>query len=237
MSLNIPFSWELKPGVTKLSCEETSIGVRCATLDLPPPPRLSKNALFCVNDLQGVLRPPPISRVRKGDVNKKEDRLVAAHRKRTKYSMNGKLGTDGEKDTCRTRTIKDIFTSSFSISESDRRRPSNSARKLHPEKWAKTRKEHIPSAPLRSLNPQISLHTKPPLTSTPKSDSSAKSSPPPLPPPSKLFFKTPASVSPSSTSKTSSNSPTPSLPKPSSSSVGLATNSNTTIRLIPGTSS
>ncbi|MBA0745894.1 hypothetical protein Gogos_008453 [Gossypium gossypioides] len=116
MSLNVPFSWELKPGVSKLTCEETSIGVRYATLDLPPPPHLSKNALFCVNDLQGVLRPPPISPVRKGDVNKKEDRFVAAHRKCTKYSMNGKLGTDGENDTCRTRTIKDIFTSSCKYS-------------------------------------------------------------------------------------------------------------------------
>ncbi|MBA0867447.1 hypothetical protein Goshw_030439 [Gossypium schwendimanii] len=116
MSLNVPFSWELKPGVSKLTCEETSIGVRYASLDLPPPPHLSKNALFCVNDLQGVLRPPPISPVRKGDVNKKEDRFVAAHRKCTKYSMNGKLGTDGENDTCRTRTIKDIFTSSCKYS-------------------------------------------------------------------------------------------------------------------------
>lgn len=115
MSLNVPFSWELKPGVSKLTCEETGMGVRCATLDLPSPPRLSKNALFCVNHLQGVLPPPPISPVRKGDVNKKEDRFVAAHRKCTKYSMNGKLGTDGKKDTCRTRTIKDMFTSSCAI--------------------------------------------------------------------------------------------------------------------------
>ncbi|MFQ6639639.1 hypothetical protein Gotur_016840 [Gossypium turneri] len=40
-----------KPEVSKLTCEEANIGVRCAMLDLPHPPRLSKSSQFCVDDL------------------------------------------------------------------------------------------------------------------------------------------------------------------------------------------
>ncbi|MBA0865830.1 hypothetical protein Goshw_015819 [Gossypium schwendimanii] len=58
MSLNAPFSWEFKPEVSKLTCEEGNIGVRCAMLDLLHPPHLSKSSQFCVDDFQGVLQPP-----------------------------------------------------------------------------------------------------------------------------------------------------------------------------------
>ena len=96
--VNVPFSWELKPGVSKVTDEEGSIDIRHVTVNLHPPPRLSKSARFYVEDLQGVLppcqlQPLPRSSAKKGNVNKQEDPFVAAYRKCTEYSMNGKLGT------------------------------------------------------------------------------------------------------------------------------------------------
>ncbi|MBA0747264.1 hypothetical protein Gogos_004192 [Gossypium gossypioides] len=118
---NVPFSWELKPGVSKVTCEERSIGLRHVRVNLPPPPCLSKSARFCVDDLNGVLpscqlQTPPSSSEKKGNANngnKQEDPFVAAFRKCTEYSTNGKSegrGTDDKVDgTCKTRNKKNMF--------------------------------------------------------------------------------------------------------------------------------
>ncbi|XVF39767.1 hypothetical protein PTKIN_Ptkin01aG0058900 [Pterospermum kingtungense] len=100
--VNIPFSWELKPGVSKVTHEEGSIDVRHVTPNLHSPPHLSKtSARFCVADLQGIISPGqlqlqlrPRSTAKKGNVNKQEDPFAAAYMKCTEYSVNGKLGTD-----------------------------------------------------------------------------------------------------------------------------------------------
>ena len=118
--VNVPFSWELKPGVSKVT-HEGSIDIRHVTVNLPPPPRLSKSARFCVYDLQGVLspcqlQPSPRSSAKKGNVNKQEDPFVAAYRKCTEYSINGKLDIDDKNDDCRTRTKKNMFTLSCKYS-------------------------------------------------------------------------------------------------------------------------
>ncbi|XWS21320.1 hypothetical protein CRYUN_Cryun30bG0045500 [Craigia yunnanensis] len=119
--VNVPFSWELKPGFSKVTHEEGSIDIRHVTVNFPPPPRLSKSARFCVYDLQGVLspcqlQPPPRSSAKKGNVNKQEDHFVAAYRKCTEYSINGKLDIDDKNDDCRTRTKKNMFTLSCKYS-------------------------------------------------------------------------------------------------------------------------
>ncbi|GMI77276.1 hypothetical protein HRI_001396900 [Hibiscus trionum] len=113
-NVNVPFSWEIKPGVSKVTYEEGSIGV---AVNLPPPPCLSKSARFCTNDLDGVLppcqlHPPPSSSEKKVNANnnkKREDPFVEAFRKCTEYTMNGKLSTDDKNDTCRNRTKKNMF--------------------------------------------------------------------------------------------------------------------------------
>ncbi|EOY15659.1 Uncharacterized protein TCM_034657 [Theobroma cacao] len=113
--VNVPFSWELKPGVSKVTHEEGSIDLRHISVNLPPPPRLSKSAWFCVDDLQGVLppcqlQPLPRSAAKKGNFNKQEDPFVAAYRKCAEYSINGQLGTDSKNDACRTRTMRNMCT-------------------------------------------------------------------------------------------------------------------------------
>lgn len=118
---NVPFSWELKPGVSKAIRDEGhgSIDhIRHVVVNLPPPPRLSKSARFSVHDLQGVLPPCQVqtpqlrSSAKKGNANKQEDPFVAAYRKCTEYSINGKLGsgTDDKNDACRARSTKNMFT-------------------------------------------------------------------------------------------------------------------------------
>ncbi|XVE70226.1 hypothetical protein DITRI_Ditri10aG0055900 [Diplodiscus trichospermus] len=119
--VNVPFSWELKPGVSKVTHDEGSIDIRHVTVNLPPPPRLSKSARFCFDDLRAVLPPsqlqPPLrSSAKKGHVNKQEDPFVAAYRKCTEYSINGKLDTDDKNDGCSTRTKKNMFTLSCKYS-------------------------------------------------------------------------------------------------------------------------
>ncbi|XVF36458.1 hypothetical protein REPUB_Repub19eG0060400 [Reevesia pubescens] len=122
--VNIPFSWELKPGVSKVTHEEGSIDIRHVTVNLPPPPRLSKSARFCVDDLQGALlppcqlQPPPRSSAKKSNANnnKQEDPFVAAYRKCTECCISGKFGTDDKNDACKTKTKKNMFTLSCKYS-------------------------------------------------------------------------------------------------------------------------
>ncbi|KAK8601008.1 hypothetical protein V6N13_059246 [Hibiscus sabdariffa] len=121
---NVPFSWELKPGVSKLTYEEGSIGMKHVTLNLPPPPCLSKSARFCVDGPNGVNilppcqqhQPPPCGSEKKGNANnnssssrKQEDPFVVAYRKCTEYTMNGKLSSDDKNDTCKNRSKKNMF--------------------------------------------------------------------------------------------------------------------------------
>ncbi|GMJ15260.1 hypothetical protein HRI_005195200 [Hibiscus trionum] len=118
---NVPFSWELTPGISKVTYEQGSTGMEHVTVDLPPPPCLSKSARFCVDGLNGVLppcqhQPPPSSSEKKGNANnnnnnskKHEDPFVVAFRKCTEYSMNGKLSTDEKNDACKNRTKKNMF--------------------------------------------------------------------------------------------------------------------------------
>lgn len=116
--VNIPFSWELKPGVSKVTHEEGNIDAKHVTANLHPHPhRLSKSARFCSNDLQDVLspiqlQPPPgSSSAMKGNVNKQEDPFVAAE-----YSVNSKLSSDDKNDACKSRAKKNMFTLSCKYS-------------------------------------------------------------------------------------------------------------------------
>ncbi|KAE8695866.1 Detected protein of unknown function [Hibiscus syriacus] len=116
-NVNVPFSWELKPGVSKVTYEEGDTRMKHVTVNLPPPPCLSKSARFCVNDLTSILPlcsvpTPPSSSEKKSNGNKKkkqEDPFVAAFRKCTEYTMNGKLSTDDKNDYCKNRTKKNMF--------------------------------------------------------------------------------------------------------------------------------
>ncbi|OMO70851.1 hypothetical protein COLO4_28460 [Corchorus olitorius] len=126
--LNVPFSWELKPGVSKVTHEEkgSSIDIRHVRVNLPPPPRLSRSARFCVDELQAVLPPimsqleppPPRSSAKKSSYDSKNDPFVAAYRKCTEWSVNGKLGSsdDNKNEACRAKSKRNMFTLSCKYS-------------------------------------------------------------------------------------------------------------------------
>ncbi|GMJ02556.1 hypothetical protein HRI_003924800 [Hibiscus trionum] len=109
--VNVPFSWELQPGVSKATSKNgSSTDTSRVTPNLPPPPCLSESARFCLN---GSTR----SLARKGNVNKRDDPFVAAYRKCTEYS-NGESCTDDEIDACSGTnwTRKNMFTLSCKYS-------------------------------------------------------------------------------------------------------------------------
>ncbi|KAB2045043.1 hypothetical protein ES319_D01G134200v1 [Gossypium barbadense] len=123
--VNVPFSWELKPGVSKVTSEDSSIDISHFTVKLAPPPCLSKSDRFCVNNLQGVLNVPPCqlrpkptrSSAKKGNVNSQDDPFVAAYRKCTEQSADD--STDDENDASSgttMRTRKNICTLSCKYS-------------------------------------------------------------------------------------------------------------------------
>ncbi|KAK8512403.1 hypothetical protein V6N13_083051 [Hibiscus sabdariffa] len=117
--VNVPFSWELEPGVSKVTCEDGCTDTSHFALNLPPPPCLSESARFCIYDSQGVLNLPPSTRssARKGNVSKQDDPFVSAYRKFTDYS-NDKSCTNDEIDACSgtVRTRKNTFTLSCKYS-------------------------------------------------------------------------------------------------------------------------
>ncbi|GKV10410.1 hypothetical protein SLEP1_g21775 [Rubroshorea leprosula] len=95
--VNVPFSWELKPGVSKAKNQEGSIDVLRFTLNLPPPPCASQSARFNSCEFQKSLPPciphPPLSTrgsLKKSTTRKQDDPFVAAYRKCTECSINGK---------------------------------------------------------------------------------------------------------------------------------------------------
>lgn len=102
--VNVPFSWELKPGVSKVTSEDSSIDRSHVKLKLPPPPRLSKSDRLCVNNSQGVLNVPPCqlrpkptrSSAKKGNVNNQDDPFVAAYRKCTEHSADDSTGDEND---------------------------------------------------------------------------------------------------------------------------------------------
>ncbi|PPR92535.1 hypothetical protein GOBAR_AA28138 [Gossypium barbadense] len=102
--VNVPFSWELKPGVSKVTSEDSSIDISHVTGVLNVPP--------C------QLRPKPTrSSAKKGNVNSQDDPFVAAYRKCTEQSADD--STDDENDASSgttMRTRKNICTLSCKYS-------------------------------------------------------------------------------------------------------------------------
>ncbi len=89
----IPFSWENKPGVSKVTQQECPIDGDFV-LKLPPPPCPSEPAKISVHDFQIPLPPcafqPPSRSSSKKGLRKQEDPFLAAYMECTKSIRKGK---------------------------------------------------------------------------------------------------------------------------------------------------
>lgn len=109
----IPFSWEYKPGVSKVTQREC-LGEEDFVLKLPPPPCPSELARFSVHDSQIQIPLPPCafqppSRItsKKGLIRKHEDPFLAAYKNCTK-SVNGS-STESFKNGVKARFRKNML--------------------------------------------------------------------------------------------------------------------------------
>ncbi|KAL6983034.1 hypothetical protein U1Q18_016426 [Sarracenia purpurea var. burkii] len=94
----VPFSWEQKPGVSKVAHKDATAEMGC--LKLPPPPCPSEIFRGTFHDLQVPLppsgfRPPSRSSSRRG-MKKEDDPFLTAYKECTKSTGKSKVGGDGK---------------------------------------------------------------------------------------------------------------------------------------------
>ncbi|CAA3022541.1 Hypothetical predicted protein [Olea europaea subsp. europaea] len=122
---NVPFSWENKPGVSKVAPQEYGIDVqhhRLAPAKLPPPPCPPENGRASFHDMQILPLPPCAfqqqsrSGSRKG-LKKIEDPFLIAYKECTKSTGKGKT-TSREVDQGFGLIQKNVPVSVFSCKKS-----------------------------------------------------------------------------------------------------------------------
>ncbi|KAJ6675963.1 hypothetical protein OIU85_012054 [Salix viminalis] len=110
---NVPFSWEHKPGVSKVTHQEVRpVDTWHFRLKLPPPPRASKSTRFPSDDNLQALSTPSSS-FKKG-FRIQEDPFWRAYKKCTRSPINGRLTRDGKADRGRPKTLRKNAGSSLS---------------------------------------------------------------------------------------------------------------------------
>ncbi|KAJ6678956.1 T22J18.15-RELATED [Salix purpurea] len=110
---NVPFSWEHKPGVSKVTHQEVRpVDTWHFRLKLPPPPRASKSTRFPSDDNLQALSTSSSS-FKKG-IRIQEDPFLRAYKKCTRSPINGRLTRDGKADRGMPKTVRKNAGSSLS---------------------------------------------------------------------------------------------------------------------------
>ncbi|CAK9137668.1 unnamed protein product [Ilex paraguariensis] len=138
---NVPFSWENKPGVSKVGAQDRREDDRKIAVKLPPPPcppETARAASF--HDLQIPLPPcgfqAPLRSSSRKSVKNKDDPFLMAYRECTKSNGKGKLSSRDDvglgskknmsffscKRSCSVREDSLIRISQLPISKSQRER-------------------------------------------------------------------------------------------------------------------
>jgi hypothetical protein len=105
--VNVPFSWEQKPGVSKVTRQEVrpeDIWHFRLKLPPPPPPCASKSTKF-PSDYSLQVPSTPSSSFKKG-TRIQEDPFLRAYKKCTGSPINGKLTSDGKTDRGRPKIVR-----------------------------------------------------------------------------------------------------------------------------------
>uniref|UniRef100_A0A5B7BYG1 Uncharacterized protein n=1 Tax=Davidia involucrata TaxID=16924 RepID=A0A5B7BYG1_DAVIN len=94
---NVPFSWENKPGVSKVTRHDCPTDEGHFKVKLPPPPCPTENVRVSFHDLQIPLPPcafqPPSRSSSKRGLRKEDDPFLTAYKECTKSTRKGKLST------------------------------------------------------------------------------------------------------------------------------------------------
>ncbi|GFY96007.1 hypothetical protein Acr_11g0003310 [Actinidia rufa] len=97
----VPFSWENKPGVSKVAHKDWA-NWPVKTQKLPPPPCPLESARASFHELQVPLPPcgfqPPRKITSKKGLKKQDDPFLTAYRECTKSTRKGTLGGDSKDD-------------------------------------------------------------------------------------------------------------------------------------------